>query len=55
MGDAAHVILTQDCKTCTGNFFVDEEVLKASGVNDFKKYQVDKSIDEKDLMPDFFI
>jgi len=41
MSDAAHVILTQDHKACTGNFFVDEEVLKLTGVKDFKKYQVD--------------
>ena len=38
MGDAAHVILTQDHKACTGNFFVDEEVLRKAGVTDLKKY-----------------
>ena len=40
MADAAYAILTQDSKTITGNFFLDEEVLKEKGVEDFKKYAV---------------
>ena len=38
MADAAHVILNRDSKTATGNFYVDEAVLKEEGVNDFDKY-----------------
>jgi citronellol/citronellal dehydrogenase len=39
MADAAHAILGRDPKTCTGNFFIDEEVLRAGGVTDFSAYQ----------------
>jgi hypothetical protein len=37
--DAAHVILNRDPRTCTGNFFVDEDVLRAGGVTDFDMYR----------------
>jgi citronellol/citronellal dehydrogenase len=40
MADAAHIILTSDARTNTGNFYVDEEVLKRAGVKDFDKYAV---------------
>ena len=38
VADAAYEILCQDAKTTTGNFFIDEEVLEKSGVNDFSRY-----------------
>ncbi len=38
MADAAHAILTRDSRTCSGNFFIDEEVLRAEGVSDFDRY-----------------
>ncbi len=41
LADAAHAILTQDPATCTGNFYIDEAVLKATGVTDFEQYAVD--------------
>ncbi len=31
MADAAHVILTRDPRSCTGNFFIDDEVLASAG------------------------
>lgn len=37
---AAHAILTRDSRRCTGNFFIDEEVLAAEGVQDFSAYAV---------------
>lgn len=37
---AAYAILTRDSRSCTGNFFIDEEVLAAEGVTDFAKYSV---------------
>ncbi|MHB1237464.1 MAG: SDR family oxidoreductase [Gallionella sp.] len=40
MADAAHAILTRDSRTCSGNFFIDEEVLRAAGENDFAQYAV---------------
>jgi citronellol/citronellal dehydrogenase len=52
MGDAAHVILTKDAKTFTGNFCIDDTLLAEHGVTDFEKYRVDKSVD---LAPDFFV
>jgi len=38
MADAAHVILTRDSSACSGNFFIDEEVLREAGVKDFGPY-----------------
>ena len=32
MADAAHAILTRDSRSCTGNFFIDDEVLAQEGV-----------------------
>jgi len=52
MADAAHVILTRDAKDCTGNFFIDEDVLKEAGVSDLGKYAVDPS---KPLINDLFL
>ncbi len=52
MADAAVLILQQDSKTHSGNFYIDEEVLQSSGVTDLSGYAVDPS---KPLMPDFFI
>jgi len=38
MADAAHEILTRDSNTCSGNFFIDEDVLRVAGVKDFGPY-----------------
>ncbi len=54
MADAAYHILKQDSRSCTGNFFIDDEVLFDAGMTekDLEKYAVNP---EKELMPDFFI
>lgn len=52
MGDAAHVILTSDSRVCTGNFFIDDEVLGKAGVKDLSKYDVAPGAT---LLPDFFL
>jgi citronellol/citronellal dehydrogenase len=52
MGDAAHVVLTQDARTFTGRFLIDDTLLYEHGVRDFEKYRVDKSVE---LAPDFFV
>lgn len=52
MADSAHWILTQNAKTTTGNFFVDDEVMASAGVTDLSGYAVEPGMD---LMPDFFI
>jgi len=38
MADACFEIITRDAKHCTGNFFIDEEVLRHQGVTDFTDY-----------------
>jgi citronellol/citronellal dehydrogenase len=54
MADAAYAILTKDSRSCTGNFFLDEDVLRAEGVTDFSAYRfADGSDDDLDL--DFFL
>ena len=40
LADAAYWILTQESRACSGNFFIDEEVLRAAGVSDFEQYAV---------------
>lgn len=55
MADAAHAILLRDCRTTTGNFFIDEEVLREEGVTDFRAYQVDPALPADKLMRDFFL
>jgi citronellol/citronellal dehydrogenase len=40
VADAAHAILLRDSKTFSGNFFIDDEVLRAEGVKDLEKYAV---------------
>jgi citronellol/citronellal dehydrogenase len=52
MADAAHAILVRDARSCTGNFFIDEEVLRTEGVTDFSRYAIDPTAE---LLPDFFV
>ncbi len=52
MADAAHVILTRDSNACSGNFFIDEEVLREAGVKDFAPYAI---ADGMPLFGDLFI
>lgn len=40
MADAAHAILVRDSRTCSGNFFIDESVLRSAGVRNFDQYSV---------------
>ncbi|HSS77262.1 MAG TPA: NAD(P)-dependent oxidoreductase [Thermoanaerobaculia bacterium] len=40
VADAAHVLLTRDSRCCTGNFYIDEDVLREAGVTDFEPYAV---------------
>ena len=52
MADAAHAILTRDARATTGNFFIDDEVLRESGVTDFDVYAVKPGMP---LQPDLFL
>ncbi len=53
MADAAYQILIQDAATTTGNFFIDDEMLKTAGVTDLDKYAVVPG--SRELMPDLFL
>ncbi len=53
MGDAAVAILKRPGRECTGNFFIDDEVLRDEGVRDLDRYSVAPGT--TDFMPDFFI
>lgn len=55
MADAAYAIFNKPSRDLTGQFLIDDEVLKADGVTDFKQYQVDESLNENQLAPDFFV
>ena len=52
MADAAHWVLTQPSRQCTGNFFIDEDVMKRAGVGDLAKYSNDPA---KRPLPDIFL
>ena len=52
IADAAYIILTRPSRDCTGNFFIDDEVLESSGVTDLAPYAMDSTLD---LVPDFFV
>jgi citronellol/citronellal dehydrogenase len=54
MGDAAHAILVRPSRACTGNLFIDDDVLRAEGVTDFARYRYGDTREE-DLIPDFFV
>ena len=52
VADAAHAILLRDARSCTGNFFIDEDVLREAGVTDFDRYAV---VPGQPLMTDLFL
>jgi citronellol/citronellal dehydrogenase len=54
MADAAHAILTRSSRTCSGHFFIDEEVLREQGTTDFSGYRTDPEY-QGELMPDLFL
>uniref|UniRef100_A0A1L8DZQ6 Hydroxysteroid dehydrogenase-like protein 2 n=1 Tax=Nyssomyia neivai TaxID=330878 RepID=A0A1L8DZQ6_9DIPT len=54
MADAAYVVLSREPRSTTGNFYVDDEVLKSAGVMDLKPYACDPAYADQ-LMPDFFL
>ncbi|KAK6630861.1 hypothetical protein RUM44_003031 [Polyplax serrata] len=54
VADAAYAILIKDSKTVSGNFFIDEDVLKAEGITDMKQYACNPD-NSDNLLPDFFL
>jgi citronellol/citronellal dehydrogenase len=53
LSDSAYIILNRNSKDCTGNFFVDDEVLASEGITDLEKYSVVPGT--KDFLLDFFL
>ena len=52
MADAAHVMLTRPAREFSGNFCIDDVVLREAGVTDFSGYRVDPT---QPLVADFFL
>ncbi len=55
VADAAYAILSRESRANTGQFFIDEDVLRATGVTDLSGYQVDPDMAPEELLPDFFL
>ena len=53
LADAAYIILNRDSASCSGNFFVDDEVLASEGITDLEKYSVVPGT--TDFLLDFFL
>lgn len=52
VADAAHVILTRDSRSFSGQLVLDEDVLRAAGVTDFGRYRIDS---DTPLATDLFV
>lgn len=52
VADAAYAILTRPSREFTGNFCIDEDVLRAAGVTDFDAYAVTPGVE---ALPDLFV
>ena len=52
VAEAAYHILRRPSTECSGNFFIDEDVLKQEGITDFEKYAVNP---QQKLMKDIFL
>ena len=52
VADAAAVILKQTARSTTGNFFIDEDVLRAAGVADFSIYETQPG---RPMLTDLFL
>jgi citronellol/citronellal dehydrogenase len=52
VADAAFYILSRSSDICSGNHFIDEEVLLSEGITDFSKYAV---MPGADLQGDLFL
>jgi len=53
MADAALAVVRRDPRSCTGNLFLDDEVLRAEGITDLGPYLAGSGADE--LQPSFFL
>ena len=52
VADAAHAILVRDPRSCTGNAFIDDQVLAEAGITDLDRYA---AAEDTDLSLDIFV
>lgn len=52
LADAAYYILSKSATSCTGNLFIDEQVLAAEGITDLSHYAV---VPGAELYTDLFV
>lgn len=52
VADAAHAVLCREARGASGQFLIDEDVLREAGVTDFTPYAVDPA---QPLLPDLFL
>jgi citronellol/citronellal dehydrogenase len=52
VADAAHAVLVRDPRSCTGNAFIDDEVLAEAGITDLDRYA---DAEDTDLSLDIFV
>ena len=52
VADAAHAVLVRDAHGFSGNFLIDEDVLREAGITDLSRYAVDPA---QRLLPDLFL
>jgi citronellol/citronellal dehydrogenase len=52
VADAAHAILVRDPRSCSGNAFMDDEVLAEAGITDLDRYS---AVEDTDLSLDIFV
>jgi len=52
VADAAHAVLTRPSREFTGQFYIDEDVLREGGITDFDRYAVAPG---HPLLPDLFL
>ena len=53
LSDSAYIIFNRSAKDCTGNFFIDDELLASEGITDLEKYSVVPGT--KEFIPDLFV
>ncbi|XP_012540264.1 hydroxysteroid dehydrogenase-like protein 2 [Monomorium pharaonis] len=54
MADAVYALVCKDSKSITGQFLIDEEILKKEGITDLTNYACNPA-NKDNLMPDFFV
>lgn len=52
VADAAHIILTSNSREVTGNFFIDEDLLRSKGIDNFDHYALKEGAR---LFPDLYV